>query len=117
MGVVTWWYYFNILLSLWNGFLAMFSPLAFLSMWGHSWPLTPALQGTLIWYGHANFVLAGFQFFVVTLEPKNQARAALINLLFAPLTIYSCLAAETHSGLWFAFADYGSLALFLYVLK
>jgi hypothetical protein len=96
----------------WNVF-----PAGFLSMWGQNWPLTPHVQAMLAWYGHANLVLAGFQFFVTTVDAKSQAKAAFINVLFAPLTIYTCLVADTRGGLVFAVVDYAILAVLIFTSR
>ena len=111
------WYYVNILIQLCNGILGMFFPLGFLSLWGQNWPLTPHVQAMLTWYGHANLVIAGFQYFVTTLDAKSQARAGMINMMCAPFTIYACLMAETRGGLVFAIVDYALLAVLLFTSK
>lgn len=110
---IVWWYYVNIIISLCNGILGMFFPAVFLSMWGQSWPLTPHVQAMLTWYGHANLVLAGFQFMVTTVDTKILAKAAFVNVLFAPLTIYTCLVTDLRGGLVFALVDYGILAVLI----
>ncbi len=111
---LVYWFYVNIGVSFLNGMLALFFPLAFLSLWGAEFALTPHLAAILAWYGHANFVQAGYMFFAATRDAKNRNVMGWIALMFSPLTVYTCFhAGAPTSSLIFTVVDYGLLALLL----